>query len=103
MSPRQSKFSIAMIELCTLPLLSRVTDRAILREPGSPMVWVRGFVVVRLMTGKTVHGRSRKPPSNMAFGATYLQMGPGQGKSRLAVIILRPLPTGRSVTTLALS
>ena len=46
MRPGEGKFGVVMVKLCALPLLSRMTGRAVLRETCLLMIRVRGFVVV---------------------------------------------------------
>jgi len=40
MSPRKGKFGVVMVKFCSFPLLSRMTDRAVLRKTGRDVVRV---------------------------------------------------------------
>ena len=103
MGPGERKFGVAMIKFRTLPLLGRMTNRAVLRETRREVVGIRRPVVIRLMTSETLGTRARVFSIRMALNTARIDMGARQREAGLRMVKLRPFPLLSGVATRAIS
>jgi hypothetical protein len=87
MSPSEGKFGAAMVKFCSLPLLSRVTNRAVLRETGREVVRVSCRIVSGLMTGNTLGTRAAVLTIRVTLNTASIDMGTRQRELRRGIVI----------------
>ncbi len=96
--PGEGEPGLCMVELGSLPLQSRVTDRAVLGEASRGVIGIRGAVVVRQVAPIA---RGCCPPEHIvlvALGALRRRVRSGQGELRPSCVVeLDAFPLGRRV------
>jgi len=94
----QRKRGARVVERRSRPTRGAVADGAILRETRCRVVGIRGFLIIRQVTGSAVARRAGVTAVGVALRARHGRMSPRQGKAGKSVVIeSRSAPTAGAV------